>query len=75
MRQTWTIGYRTGGTLNFKWHRTTAYETLREAQKSAEAIRRAGYPCYIYDTRILNACGLPETFAAEDSLKEWSYTE
>ncbi len=55
------VVYRTGGTDNFKWHRSS--EMSKEvAIKTREELLRGGRPAYavIYDQS--NLLGLPETY-------------
>jgi len=59
---TFTVGFRTGGTENFKWRRTLPYATREEAEKAVKEIEASGYPCLIYHTSELDAIGLPDTF-------------
>lgn len=67
MTRSFSIGYRTGGTLNFRWHRMlVSFSSKAAAELEAENIRRMGYPAHVYDSRLLDAIGLPDTFAPED---------
>lgn len=59
--QTFTVIYKTGGTLNSQWHRVLENYTSREAaQGKAAEVNRAGYETLIHDTARLEAVGLPE---------------
>lgn len=55
------IVYRTGGTDNFRWHRTLAmpYEEAKAALKSTA---RMGYRCHMAIFSYSIAIGLPETY-------------
>ena len=56
------VVYRTGGTVNFQWHRSLAM-SRSEAEASAEAQRRMGREARTEDYQRSLAIGLPETFA------------
>jgi len=61
MTKLYCIVYRTGGTDNFKWHRSSAM-TKAEAERAKRETERKGYKALItlYD-RSINI-GLPETY-------------
>ena len=54
--------YRTGGTLNFKWHQTTPVSSYAEAAQRSAEIERMGYPTRIHEAQRLASIGMPETF-------------
>ena len=57
------VGYRTGGTSNFKWNRVLeVYGTREDAADKARELATAGYPSLVYSAALLDAIGLPETF-------------
>ena len=63
--KTYTVIYRTGGTLNAKWHRTLGrFTDYKKAVASANEIERQGYKALIQDTKMLDAIGLPEGWEA-----------
>lgn len=65
------IIYRTGGTENFKWHRTIAMQT-EEAWDALVAMIRMGYVGHVEDYFASLAVGLPETFSPDFPLvQEW----
>jgi hypothetical protein len=57
--KTYTVVYRTGGTLRCEWHRV-ADTSHAIALKDQAEIERMGYKALIFDTEQLNAVGLPE---------------
>lgn len=66
------IVYRTGGTSNFKWHRTLAM-TPDEAEQCFESVSHQGYACHIENFFSSIAVGLPETFSPDFPLiQEWN---
>lgn len=56
------VVFRTGGTINFKWHRTIAMSRL-EAEDAAQAARRMGYVAHVEEFSMSMSVGLPETYA------------
>lgn len=63
--------YRTGGTENFKWHRTLAMQA-EEAWDVFVAMIRLGYVGHVEDYFASLAVGLPETFSPDFPLvQEW----
>jgi hypothetical protein len=60
----WGVVYRTGGTVNFQWHRTDAYRTREDAERIASEIRRGGRRAMVVDYQASMSIGLPETFEA-----------
>lgn len=64
--------YRTGGTENFKWHRTLAM-TPEEAFENLDSLHRAGYVGHIENFFASISIGLPETFSPDFPLvQNWS---
>jgi hypothetical protein len=55
--------FRTGGTINYQWHRTVAYTTKAEAELVAEATRIAGYVAHVENNALSLSVGLPESYA------------
>jgi len=53
--------YRTGGTDNFKWHRTLPMKR-DEAIKAQEDTEKMGYKCFIAEKESSDKIGLPETY-------------
>jgi hypothetical protein len=65
------VVYRTGGTVNFKWHRTLAM-TKDEVAEAHKSVEQMGYCCHIENFFASLAIGLPETFAPDFPLEtEW----
>ena len=63
MRQSYSVIYRDGGTINFKWHRVGGtYDNSQEADNKAAEIERMGYKTYVYKTQELDKIGMPETY-------------
>lgn len=63
--------YRTGGTANFKWHRTIAM-SLEAAINACNDTLRMGYEAQVESYPASVAVGLPTTFAPEfPGVKEW----
>lgn len=60
--KTYTVIYRTGGTENFKWHKTVEYQSYQSAASSMQDIVKGGRIAMIFDTSLLSSIGLPETF-------------
>lgn len=58
------VVYRTGGTQNFKWHRTLAM-TRDEADGVFASTILAGYVAYYEDFYKSVSIGLPETFSPD----------
>lgn len=57
----YTVVYRTGGTLNAKWHRTSINEAVKaEAEKARFEIELMGYRALVFTVAALDAVGLPE---------------
>jgi hypothetical protein len=61
-RDTFTVIYRTGGTVNFKWHKAFPVETATEAEALRQSTERMGYKALTHRTSELNKIGLPETY-------------
>ena len=55
--------YRTGGTRNFKWHRTLAMSRA-QAELACEEARKMGYVAHIEHYNLSLSVGLPETYEA-----------
>ena len=55
------VVYRTGGTLNFKWHRTAA-TNFENAKQWVLDIERQGYKALMVDHALSVSIGLPETY-------------
>lgn len=63
--------YRTGGTVNFKWHRTLAL-TRGETMGVLHSIELLGYVCHLEEFFGSIAAGLPQVFDPEfPSITEW----
>lgn len=66
--KSYTVIYRTGGYLNFRWHKCLPVATWEKAQALAEEVRRQGYHALIHDTEALESIGLPETYGPNDPI-------
>jgi len=55
------VVYRTGGTDNFRWHRTLAM-TLAEAQQAREEVERGGRKAMVVNYAQSMTIGLPDTY-------------
>lgn len=55
------VVYRTGGTANFKWHRSLAM-TREEADSSKKELERMGYRAMVVSHLLSISIGLPDTF-------------
>lgn len=64
MHDTFTVIYRTGGTMNARWHRCASVATHEEARKMQDEIKRGGRKALIHNTRLLDAIGLPTGYEA-----------
>jgi hypothetical protein len=62
MTTTFCVVFRTGGTINYQWHRTVAFTTLAEAELVAEETRRMGYVAHVENYSMSLSVGLPETY-------------
>jgi hypothetical protein len=54
--------FRTGGTENFKWHRTNEHYTLDEAILKNQEVQKMGYKSYVVKYQESKNIGLPETY-------------
>lgn len=63
--KTFTVIYRTGGTHNCLWLKTTPVATKREANDRAANIERMGYKAIVHETRALNSIGMPVGWTPE----------
>jgi hypothetical protein len=64
--------YRTGGTENFKWHRTLAM-TPEDAWEGLRAVHHLGYAGHVENYFASLAVGLPETYSPDFPLvQDWS---
>lgn len=52
MTKVWAVHYRTGGTANYKWHRTLDFRTEREALQAVESIEHGGRVAYYEETPL-----------------------
>jgi len=59
------IVYRTGGTDNFKWHRSIEFMTYSEAKAGVDSLTQSGYLNYVLNADISNEIGLPETYGED----------
>jgi hypothetical protein len=55
------VVFRTGGSVNFRWHRTMPMSQAEAVQAAAE-IRRGGRPAHPVRADWSASIGLPETF-------------
>lgn len=62
--ETFTVMYRTGGTLRCRWVRCAAVATRAEAVPMVETIERMGYKALVFRTAYLDAVGGPEGWDA-----------
>jgi len=63
MSKNYSVIYRTGGTVNFKWNRVLeTYKTMEAARAIVAELEKMGYKALVHHTRSLNLIGLPETF-------------
>lgn len=56
------VAYRTGGTLNAKWHLTQAVRTKAEAQDMARSIERGGRKALVGTSEHWANIGLPDGY-------------
>lgn len=64
------IVYRTGGTANFKWHRSAKMVSYAVARKTSDSLDAAGYVNYILDADISDAIGLPQVYGFNNETDE-----
>jgi len=62
--ENFTVVYRTGGTMRFRWARCAPVATRPEADAQAASIERMGYRALVAPTARWDAAGLPETWDA-----------
>ena len=55
------IVFRTGGTANYKWHRSLAMKQV-ECLDASLLVERMGYKAYMVNYNHSLAIGLPETY-------------
>jgi hypothetical protein len=55
--------FRTGGTVNYQWHRTIAFATKAEAELVAEAVHIAGYVAHVEHFGLSQSVDLPDSYA------------
>ena len=61
--KTYTVIYRDGGKLNFKWHKVLElYTDYTQASYKAIEIERMGYKSLVFNTKALDRIGMPETY-------------
>ena len=70
MAKTFTVVYRVGGTENFKWCKALPVWTREEAIRIKAEVERGGRPAMVFDTKLLDAVGLPETYDAKSPIPE-----
>jgi hypothetical protein len=59
--KTFTVIFKTGGNLNYKWNRIfTRFANRELAQGKAKELNKMGYETLIHDTDMLNTVGMPE---------------
>jgi hypothetical protein len=61
------VVYRTGGTANFKWHRTVTLLSQDEAESCARGVQAGGRPAIVYTEDELAEKGMPQTFDHPES--------
>ena len=69
-RQHWCVVYRRGGTANFTWHRSVAFDDKAKAEKALADTKRMGYAAYLVDYEQSMKIGLPDTYAPGDKLEQ-----
>lgn len=76
-KQTWTVYFRTGGTMRFKWQRTaTLHESQAAAMTEADEIRRMGYAAHYERTDRVDSIGLPTTYdGTRPAIEDVKYLE
>lgn len=66
------VVYRTGGTANFRWHRTIAM-TAREAADALASVTSGGFAAHVERYFASVAIGLPTTFSPDfPDVRDWS---
>lgn len=61
------VVYRTGGTINYKWHRTVTFISQEEAEACKMGVRLGGREAYVVTEAELNEKGLPQTYEYEET--------
>lgn len=56
------VVFRTGGALNFQWHRSLAFASANEAYEVRTSVMKMGYESYVTDYNLSVKIGLPDTF-------------
>lgn len=67
-RKLWVVVYRTGGTVNFEWHRSVAFDSKEAAAECYNAVLRGGRHAMVVDYHLSMAIGLPETYGPNDPI-------
>ena len=57
--------YRTGGTSRVTWRRCAPVLSRAAAEVQADACEKAGYKALVFNTKQLDAVGLPTGWSAE----------
>jgi hypothetical protein len=67
----YSVIYRTGGTVNFKWKRVlNIFIDKESAQMKKDELEKMGYKTLIFKTDQLNSIGLPESYDVETPIPE-----
>lgn len=66
--KTFCVIYRTGGTANFKWHRSMAVGSMEAAAAILAEVQKGGRTAFVADHAKSLAIRLPETYSAEQSV-------
>ena len=61
--RTYCVVYRTGGTDNFKWHRSLAWTNEADARAACYSTVKAGFKAHVEHYERSIAIGLPDTYA------------
>lgn len=60
--KSFTVYYRTGGTINFQWKKCEPVSSEAEARSLASSIERMGYYALYDTTERVNKIGLPDSY-------------
>lgn len=62
--KSYTVIYRTGGTVNFEWKKCQPTADRAAAYAMRNDIEKMGYKALVHDTNQLEIIGLPSTYEA-----------
>ena len=64
--QAYTVVYRTGGTENCEWKRTSNFSSRDEADRVRAETERMGYRALVFTAHNIDAIGMPQGWDYSD---------